>query len=147
MSEWDPELAECLRLYGDEEGWHRELLTQFLAHLGGAVRPMGRVTGTFYRLYGRAKRYDEAIKWYEDALKLTPNDVNASTDLVVCYYYNVARSLRIPLPLSACFLMVPLCTPMETARRVTRTRASMATPALKRASSARKPSSTHSCSA
>jgi hypothetical protein len=29
--------------------------------------------------------------------------------LVVCYYYNIARSLRIPLPLSACFLMVPLC--------------------------------------
>ncbi|XXT14232.1 hypothetical protein WME94_28690 [Sorangium sp. So ce429] len=26
-----------------------------LAHLGGEVRPMGRVTGTFYRLYGRAK--------------------------------------------------------------------------------------------
>ena len=29
--------------------------------------------------------------------------------LVVYYYYNIARSLRIPLPLSACFLMVPLC--------------------------------------
>ena len=34
--------------------------------------------------------------------------------LVVCYYYNVARSLRIPLPLSACFLMVPLCTLVQT---------------------------------
>lgn len=30
--------------------------------------------------------------------------------LVVYYYYNIARALRIPLPLSACFLMVPLCT-------------------------------------
>jgi uncharacterized membrane protein YbhN (UPF0104 family) len=30
--------------------------------------------------------------------------------IVVCYYFAVARSLRIPLPLSACFLMVPLCT-------------------------------------
>ena len=30
--------------------------------------------------------------------------------LVVCYYYAVAHALRIPLPLSACFLMVPLCT-------------------------------------
>ena len=29
--------------------------------------------------------------------------------LVVCYYYNIAKALRIPLPLSACFLMVPLC--------------------------------------
>jgi uncharacterized protein (TIRG00374 family) len=30
--------------------------------------------------------------------------------IVVCYYYAVAQSLRIPLRLSACFLMVPLCT-------------------------------------
>lgn len=30
--------------------------------------------------------------------------------LVVCYYYVVARSLRIPIPLSACFVIVPLCT-------------------------------------
>lgn len=29
--------------------------------------------------------------------------------LVVCYYYDVARCLRIPLSLSACFLVVPLC--------------------------------------
>ena len=38
-------------------------------------------------LYFDAERYDDAIKWYEDALKLTPNDVNVSTDLGVCYYY------------------------------------------------------------
>ncbi|XXY50426.1 ferritin-like domain-containing protein [Sorangium sp. So ce269] len=61
VSGWDPELGECLRLYGDEEGWHRELLTKFLAHLGGEVRPMGRVTGTFYRLYGRAKRVETIV--------------------------------------------------------------------------------------
>jgi hypothetical protein len=30
--------------------------------------------------------------------------------IVVYYYYTIARSLHIPLPLSACFLMVPLCT-------------------------------------
>ncbi len=29
---------------------------------------------------------------------------------VVWYYFAVAHALRIPLPLSACFLMVPLCT-------------------------------------
>lgn len=38
-------------------------------------------------LYFDAERYDDAIKWYTDALKLTPNDVNVSTDLGVCYYY------------------------------------------------------------
>ena len=58
---WDPELAECLVLYGNEEGWHRELLTEFLAFLGGDVQPMGRVTGTFYRLYGRAERMDTIV--------------------------------------------------------------------------------------
>jgi hypothetical protein len=34
--------------------------------------------------------------------------------LVVCYYYEVARSLRIALPLAACFLVVPLCTLVQT---------------------------------
>ena len=38
-------------------------------------------------LYFDAERYDDAITWYQDALKLTPNDVNVSTDLGVCYYY------------------------------------------------------------
>jgi tetratricopeptide (TPR) repeat protein len=38
-------------------------------------------------LYFDAERYDDAIKWYGDALKLGPNDVNVSTDLGVCYYY------------------------------------------------------------
>jgi hypothetical protein len=57
----DPELAECFRLYGDEEGWHRQLLTQFLAYLGGHVRPMGRITGTFYKIYGRAKKIETIV--------------------------------------------------------------------------------------
>jgi uncharacterized protein (TIRG00374 family) len=34
--------------------------------------------------------------------------------LVVWYYYAVARSLRIALPLVACFLMVPLCSLVQT---------------------------------
>ncbi len=38
-------------------------------------------------LYFDSEKYDEAIKWYSDALKLTPNDVNVSTDLGVSYYY------------------------------------------------------------
>ena len=39
-------------------------------------------------LYFDAERYDEAIKWYGDSLRLAPNDVNVSTDLGVCYYYS-----------------------------------------------------------
>jgi tetratricopeptide (TPR) repeat protein len=38
-------------------------------------------------LYFDAERYQDAIKWYSDALALQPNDVNVSTDLGVCYYY------------------------------------------------------------
>lgn len=58
---WDRELGEVLELYGNEEGWHRELITQFLGYLGGGVEPMGRVTRTFYRLYARAERMETIV--------------------------------------------------------------------------------------
>lgn len=61
MAKTDPDLAECLRLYGDEEGWHRQLLTEFLAWLGGEVRPMGRTTRTFYGVYARARRMESIV--------------------------------------------------------------------------------------
>jgi hypothetical protein len=61
VATWDPGLAECLRLYGDEEGWHRSLLTQFLQWLGGDVRPMGPTTRTFYKLYARAERMETIV--------------------------------------------------------------------------------------
>ncbi len=38
-------------------------------------------------LYFDAEHYDDAIKWYEEALKLNPKDINVSTDLGVSYYY------------------------------------------------------------
>lgn len=55
-------------------------------------------------LYFDAERYDDAIKWYSEAVKLSPNDINVSTDLGVCYYYTnqpdkaleqFARSLKL----------------------------------------------------
>lgn len=61
MHALDPELAEVLELYGNEEGWHRTLLTEFLEHIGGHVEPMGRVTRTLYRLYGRAQRMETIV--------------------------------------------------------------------------------------
>ena len=39
-------------------------------------------------LYFDAERYDDAIKWYGEATKLSPTDVNVSTDLGVSYYYS-----------------------------------------------------------
>jgi len=38
-------------------------------------------------LYFDVERYDDAITWYEQAVKLQPKDENLSTDLGVCYYY------------------------------------------------------------
>ena len=39
-------------------------------------------------LYFDAERYDEATRWYEEALKADPKNVNASTDLGIAYYYS-----------------------------------------------------------
>jgi tetratricopeptide (TPR) repeat protein len=38
-------------------------------------------------LYFDAERFDQAIPWYEAAVKIAPDDVNASTDLAVAYHY------------------------------------------------------------
>jgi cytochrome c-type biogenesis protein CcmH/NrfG len=38
-------------------------------------------------LYFDSGKYDQAVPWYEAAVKLNPKDVDASTDLAVCYYY------------------------------------------------------------
>jgi cytochrome c-type biogenesis protein CcmH/NrfG len=39
-------------------------------------------------LYFDAERYDDATRWYEDALRVDPRNVNASTDLGIAYYYS-----------------------------------------------------------
>ena len=61
VREWDPELAECLVLYGNEEGWHRELLDEFLKHDGGGVRQMGWMVRSFYNTYARAERMESIM--------------------------------------------------------------------------------------
>lgn len=38
-------------------------------------------------MYFDAERYQDAIAWYEAALKINPSDANVSTDLGVAYYY------------------------------------------------------------
>jgi cytochrome c-type biogenesis protein CcmH/NrfG len=38
-------------------------------------------------MYFDAGRFQEAADWYEQALKILPSDVNASTDLGIAYYY------------------------------------------------------------
>jgi len=38
-------------------------------------------------MYFDAERYQDAIRWYDEAFKLNPKDVSVSTDLGVCYYY------------------------------------------------------------
>jgi tetratricopeptide (TPR) repeat protein len=38
-------------------------------------------------LYFDSERYPDAVKWYEEAFKLAPQDVNLSTDLGIGYYY------------------------------------------------------------
>jgi cytochrome c-type biogenesis protein CcmH/NrfG len=50
-----------------------------------ASNPVPRVQ--LGNLYMDAERFDEAGKWYSDALKLSPKDVNISTDLGVSFYY------------------------------------------------------------
>ena len=50
-----------------------------------ATNPKPRVE--LANLYFDAQKFDDAIRWYEAALKLNPNDVNVSTDLGVAYYY------------------------------------------------------------
>jgi len=61
VREWDPGLAECLVLYGNEEGWHRELLEEFLGHIGGGVTPMGWMVRSFYRSYSKAERMESIM--------------------------------------------------------------------------------------
>ena len=38
-------------------------------------------------LYFDAEKFDEAIRWYGEGLKLAPRNADVSTDLALCYFY------------------------------------------------------------
>jgi cytochrome c-type biogenesis protein CcmH/NrfG len=38
-------------------------------------------------LYFDSERYPDAVRWYEEAVRIDPRNVNASTDLGISYYY------------------------------------------------------------
>ncbi|MBA3948382.1 MAG: tetratricopeptide repeat protein [Acidobacteria bacterium] len=38
-------------------------------------------------VYFDADRFEDAIRWYEEALRLNPNDPDVSTDLGIAFYY------------------------------------------------------------
>jgi len=38
-------------------------------------------------LYFGSERFDDSVKWYEEALALTPGDVRVSSQLAMAYYY------------------------------------------------------------
>jgi hypothetical protein len=54
VASFDPDLGECLILYGNEEGWHHELLTEFLQRLAGGIRPLSGFTKVMYDVYAKA---------------------------------------------------------------------------------------------
>jgi uncharacterized protein (TIRG00374 family) len=59
----------------------------------------------------------QAVHVYREQMRTVWMALGASValqSLVVWYFYAVAHALRIPLGLSACFLMVPLCTLVQT---------------------------------
>ena len=53
--------------------------------LKNSTSPVPRVQ--LGNLYFDAEQYAESARWYEEALKLDPNDPNVSTDLGIAYYY------------------------------------------------------------
>lgn len=66
-----------------------------MAILNGDPKNAGAAVQLANEYYG-ARRYDEAIDWFERALAIEPSNVDASTDLAVSYYYvgQMDRALR-----------------------------------------------------
>jgi uncharacterized protein (TIRG00374 family) len=80
----------------------------------GTARRVIALLGVSHLPWARSKfeEVQNAVNVYRDELGSVWAALLGSLALqalVVYYYYHLARALRIPLPLSACFLMVPLC--------------------------------------
>jgi uncharacterized protein (TIRG00374 family) len=85
----------------------------------GVARRLMALSGLASRSWaqGKFEIVQAAVHVYRDQISAVGIALAASLALqtiVVFYYWAVAHALRIPLPLSACFLMVPLCTLVQT---------------------------------
>jgi len=85
----------------------------------GIARRLMAVSGLAARSWAqtRFEVVQSAVHVYRDRISAVAIALLASLALqtiVVLYYWAVAHALRIPLPLGACFLMVPLCTLVQT---------------------------------
>jgi len=85
----------------------------------GVARRLMTLSGLASRPWARAKFQvvQEAVHVYRSQVETVWTAFGASLALqtiVVLYYWSVAHALRIPLPLGVCFLMVPLCTLVQT---------------------------------
>jgi hypothetical protein len=85
----------------------------------GVARRLMALSGLASRPWARAKFQvvQEAVHVYRSQVQSVWTAFGASLALqtiVVFYYWSVAHALRIPLPLGVCFLMVPLCTLVQT---------------------------------
>ena len=85
----------------------------------GIARRLMALSGLASRSWAQSRFevVQAAVHVYRSQIAAVTTALGASLalqTLVVFYYWAVAHALRIPLPLSACFLMVPLCTLVQT---------------------------------
>jgi len=89
------------------------LMLAYIFFRPGTARGLMAASGLARIPWARAKFevVQAAVHVYREELPAVFTAFGASVALqsvVVCYFYTVAQSLRIPLSMSACFLMVPL---------------------------------------
>ncbi len=72
---------------GDGEAARRGARRDALAGGRRAIRATSQARLDLGNLYFDAERFEDAARWYEQALAIEPRNVNASTDLGIAYYY------------------------------------------------------------